>query len=315
MDTITEPRVFDRMSALGDLTRSRILVLLEQGEFTVTELMSVVQLPQSTVSRHLKVLADDGWVTSRTSGTSRYYRIPAALEPEARELWALVRVDVVSTVGTAGDTERAAAVLAQRRRQSRAFFASSADRWDSVRDDLFGSGTDLLPLFGLLNPRWTVGDLGAGTGQFTERMAPFVGRVIAVDASAEMIDAAQERLAGLANVECRRGDLERLPVADSELDLAVALLVLHYIVEPVEVLKEARRALGPGGRLVVVDMRHHERDGYREEVGHVWPGFDQDAMARWHQEAGFVDFNYQPLPARPDASGPLLFVASAAVPD
>ena len=315
MDTTTEPRVFDRMSALGDLTRSRILVLLEKGEFTVTELMRVVQLPQSTVSRHLKVLADDGWVTSRTSGTSRYYRTPAALEPEAREFWALVRVDVVSAAVSAGDTERAAAVLAQRRRQSREFFASSADRWDGLRDDLFGAGTDLLPLFGLLDPRWTVGDLGAGTGQFTERTAPYVERVIAVDASTEMIDAAQARLAGLVNAEFRTGELERLPVADGELDLAVALLVFHYIVEPVAVLKEARRALGPGGRLIVVDMRRHERDGYREEMGHVWPGFDQDAMSRWHQEAGFVNFSYRPLPARPDASGPLLFVASATVPD
>ena len=106
MDTSTEPRVFDRMSALGDLTRSRILVLLEQGEFTVTELMRVVQLPQSTVSRHLKVLADDGWVTSRTSGTSRYYRMPATVEPEARELWGSSGARIAVVGHPIGDTPR-----------------------------------------------------------------------------------------------------------------------------------------------------------------------------------------------------------------
>ena len=97
MNTMIELRVFDRMTALGDLTRSRILVLLEQNELTVSELMSVIQLPQSTVSRHLKVLADDGWVTSRTSGTSRYYRMSTSLEPDARELWDLVRVEVMQS--------------------------------------------------------------------------------------------------------------------------------------------------------------------------------------------------------------------------
>lgn len=314
MNTLTEVRVFDRMTSLGDPARSRILVLLEQGELTVSELVQVVQLPQSTVSRHLKMLADDGWIASRTSGTSRHYRMSPDLEADARELWLLVRAEVAGSGLTAGDAERAAAVLAGRRQRSRAFFASSAGRWDAVRDDLFGTGTDMLPLFGLLDRRWTVGDLGAGTGQLTARVAPHVARVIAVDASPEMVEAGRARTHGLANTEFRTGELERLPVADGELDLAVMLLVLHYVVEPVEALREARRALAPGGRLIVVDMRRHDREGYREEMGHVWPGFEPDVSRRWLCDAGFHDVHIQPLPARPDASGPLLFVASATVP-
>ena len=299
------------MSALGDLARGRLLLLLEQGEFTVSELVQVSQLPQSTVSRHLKILADDGWVTSRASGTSRFYRMAASLEPAARELWALVRPDVAAA-GLAGeDGERARAVLQERRGRSREFFAGVAQRWDGVREELFGDDSEMFPLFGLLDATAVVGDLGAGTGHFAAGVAPFVGRVVAVDASEEMLEAARDRLVGAANVDLRCGTLENLPIEDCELDVAVLLLVLHYVVEPPAVLEEVHRTLKPGGRVVIVDMRRHAREGYQEEMGHVWPGFDEAELASWHQETGLEDFAYRPLPVRPEAAGPLLFVTSA----
>jgi len=287
---------------------------LEQGEFTVSELVRVSQLPQSTVSRHLKILANDGWVTSRASGTSHFYRMAESLEPAARELWALVRPDVAAAGLTEQDDERARAVLLERRGRSREFFSSVARRWDNVRGELFGSDSEMFPLFGLLDPTATLGDLGAGTGHFTARVAPFVGHVVAVDASDKMLEAARDRLEGQPNVDLRRGDLEALPIDDAELDVAVLLLVLHYVVDPTTILREARRALKPGGRLIVVDMRPHSREGYLEEMGHVWSGFDEVDLAGWHRDAGFADFTHRPLPARPEASGPLLFVTSATRP-
>ncbi len=312
MDIIAEPpRVFDRMSALGDLARGRLLLLLERGEFTVSELVRISQLPQSTVSRHLKILADDEWVTSRASGTSRFYRMAASLDPEAQELWALVRPDVAAAGLAEEDDERARAVLSERRRRSRKFFSGVALRWDGVREELFGSESEIFPLFGLLDPTATLGDLGAGTGHFAARVAPFVGKVIAVDASEEMLGAARDRLGDAPNVDLRRGDLESLPIEDGELDVAVMLLVLHYVVHPPTIFREACRALKPCGRLIVVDMRPHSREGYLEEMGHVWPGFEEADLAGWHRDAGLADFAHRPLPARPEASGPLLFVTSA----
>ena len=315
MDTITaEPRVFDRMSALGDLIRGRLLVLLEQNELTVSELVSVFQLPQSTVSRHLKILADDGWVVSRASGTSRYYRMASKLDDGALELWALVRPDVAAGGRAEEDQERAKAVLRDRRDRSREFFSAAAQKWEGLREDLFGADSEMFPLFGLLDPNATVGDLGAGTGHFSVRVAPFVAKVIALDASEEMLGAARKRLDGVTNVDLRRGELEQLPVEDGELDIAVLLLVLHYVVDPPTILSEACRALAPGGRLVIVDMKLHSRDGYLEDMGHVWPGFEDSDLARWHQEAGLTHFASRPLPANPNASGPLLFIASATRP-
>ena len=69
--------ILDHMTALSDSTRCRMLLLLEKHELTVSELCAVLQLPQSTVSRHLKTLGDDDWVTSRRDGTSRFYTMPA----------------------------------------------------------------------------------------------------------------------------------------------------------------------------------------------------------------------------------------------
>ena len=59
------PSLFDSFTALSDATRCRLLALIEHHELTVSELCAVLQLPQSTVSRHLKTLSDDDWVTSR----------------------------------------------------------------------------------------------------------------------------------------------------------------------------------------------------------------------------------------------------------
>lgn len=299
------------MSTLGDAARSRLLLLLEQGELMVSELVSVLQLPQSTVSRHLKVLADDGWVVSRADGTSRHYRMSPDLEATARELWELVSEEVRQAGVALEDAERAKVVLARRRERSREFFATAAGRWDTRRVALFGREAEVLPLFGLLDAEWTVGDLGAGTGPLAEAIAPFVRKVVAVDASAEMLTAANARLAHRDNVELRQGDLEELPIAEGELDVAMMLLVLHYIVDPQAVLMEACRALAPGGRLVIVDMRAHARDGYREEMGHLWPGFSEDQLEEWVRGAGLEEFRYRPLPPRPEAEGPLLFLATA----
>ena len=80
------------MQSLADPTRLRLLRLLERNELGVVELCDVLQLPQSTVSRHLKVLADEGLTGSRRHGTTNLYRtILDELQPPARKLWLLAR--------------------------------------------------------------------------------------------------------------------------------------------------------------------------------------------------------------------------------
>jgi ubiquinone/menaquinone biosynthesis C-methylase UbiE len=307
-----EAAIFDDLTALADATRSRMLLVLERHELTVSELCAVLQLPQSTVSRHLKTLADADWVTSRRDGTSRYYTL--ALDdraPATRRLWAILREQVGVTPGADQDARRLRVVLGRRQTKSQEFFASAAGQWDRLRQDLFGRASYLHALPGLLDPDWVIGDLGCGTGQVAAALAPFVKRVVAVDRSSDMLQAARRRVRDLPNVEVRRGDLEALPIQDGELDAATLLLVLHHLPEPAEALVEAARVLRPGGRLLISDMLPHDREAYRHQMGHVWLGFGEEALQRLLSNAGFDRARVAPLPADPDAKGPALFVASA----
>src|SRR6476660_5882841 len=80
------------MESLADPTRLRLLRLLERNELGVAELCDILQLPQSTVSRPLKLLADQRWVRHRRQGTNHLYRtILDELEIGARKLWLLAR--------------------------------------------------------------------------------------------------------------------------------------------------------------------------------------------------------------------------------
>jgi ubiquinone/menaquinone biosynthesis C-methylase UbiE/DNA-binding transcriptional ArsR family regulator len=309
---VTTTAIFDDLTTLSDSTRSRMLLLLERNELTVTELCSVLQLPQSTVSRHLKTLADASWVVSRRDGTSRYYAL--SLDERgapARRLWSLLREQVSATAGADQDARRLKGVLSRRQSASQEFFESAAGQWDKLREELFGAASHLQALPALLDDCWVVGDLGCGTGQVASALAPFVARVIAVDRSGEMLQAARRRLRELPNVEVKRGELEALPIADAELDAATLLLVLHHLPDPGAALAEAARVLKPGGRLLISDMLPHDREEYRQQMGHVWLGFDDDQLRRLLAAAGFARVRIVPLPAHAAAKGPALFVATA----
>jgi ArsR family transcriptional regulator len=311
MNISHQPAIFDRMTALADTTRSRMLLVLERHELTVNELKSVLQLPQSTVSRHLKTLGDEGWVISRPEGTSRRYRMTDKLDPSVRRLWHLVREQVIATSAAAQDARRVQTVLAHRRTRSQKFFSSAAGQWDRLRGELFGSRADIVGMLGLIDESWHVGDLGCGTGQLSEMIAPFAGRVIAVDDSAAMIGAARKRLSSFENVVVRNGELEALPIEDESLDVALLFLVLHYVVEPELAIAEAHRVLKPGGRLILVDMMPHDRQDLLDQMGHVWRGFSEEQIASLLQDAGFPGGRYHPLPADESAKGPSLFTAVA----
>jgi SAM-dependent methyltransferase len=311
MTSAPAPPVLDRLSSLADETRARILLLLEGSEMTVSELCQVLQLPQSTVSRNLSILAREGWLSARSEGTSRHYRLARELDESAGRLWAAVREDFADSDAVRADGARARSVLETRAERSRAFFSAEAGRWDTLREDLFGRRAELQLLPGLLEGTEVVGDLGCGTGQLARLLAPFAGQVVGVDRSAEMLELARERLAGASNVELREGELEALPLDDASLDVAILSLVLHYTADPCRVLAEARRVLRPAGRLLVLDMERHNRAAFREEMGHVWLGFTTDELEGWLEEAGFQDIRVARPPADTDASGPLLMSVRA----
>ena len=260
------------------------------------------------------MLGDASWVTSRRDGTSRYYSSNEPPHPTAGKLWSLLREQVGATSAADQDARRLKSVMARRQTASQQFFESGAGRWDKLREELFGRCVAPAGAAGLLDESWTVGDLGCGTGQVAAALAPFVASVIAVDRSGDMLQAARRRLRDSANVEVRRGELEALPIDDGTLDAATLMLVLHHTPDPAAVLADAARTLRSGGRLLVTDMLPHDREEYRQQMGHVWLGFSEEQLRRLLTAAGFVSIRITALEPDANAQGPALFVASARKP-
>jgi ArsR family transcriptional regulator len=302
------------MDCLADPTRLRLLRLLERHELGVVELCDVLQLPQSTVSRHLKVLGDLGWVRSRRQGTTNLYRmILDELESTTRRLWLVAREQVEEWPAVQHDQLRLTRRLREKQGDSQQFFAGAAARWDKLRGELYGEGFNQAAMLALLPKETVVADLGCGTGKMAAALAPFVKKVIAVDNSPAMLKAAQRRTADFANVELKRGDLEHLPLEDDACDAAMLLLALTYVAEPAAAIQEMARILRPGGKAIVVDLLPHDRDDFRRQMEQQWMGFPKEELERIMQEAGLTEIRWQELPPEEGAKGPGLFLAVGAV--
>ena len=313
--TVNQPDALLRwMGSLADGTRLRILRLLERHELGVVELCDVLQMPQSTVSRHLKLLADERWVESRRQGTTNFYRmILDELDEPARRLWLLARGQTDRWATLHQDQVRLARRLRQRRAESQAFFAGAAGEWDRLREELYGTSFGRDAAMALLPSTWTVADLGCGTGLQAADLARFVAKVIAVDNSDAMLAAARARTRDLPHVEVREGDLEALPIEDGTCDAAVCVLVLTYLPEPAAAVREMRRVLKPGGRAVVVDLLRHDREDFRRRMGQQSLGFERQGLCDMLEEAGFTEAQCRELPPEMETSGPALLLATGEV--
>lgn len=297
------------MQSLSDQTRARLLRLLERHDLTVVELCSILQIPQSTVSRHLKILVDDEWIASRRDGTSHLYRMRANdLDSAQRRLWQLVRESSVPVEIAEQDAQRLDEVLAQRRSRSQNFFSSAYGQWDRMRAELFGHRIDGWALSAMLDPQLVVGDLGCGTGNMSQLLAPWVKKVYAIDSSSAMLQIAKKRLKDWERVELRQGELTSLPLEDGTLQVVLLVLVLPYVEAPDQVFAEAARVTQRGGRLIILDMQPHQRMEYRDELGHTWLGFQEKQLRDWLLDSGWKPSRWQPLPPDTEAKGPNLFV-------
>ncbi len=320
------------LRALGDETRLRIAAVLLAGPFNVNELVGILGLGQSRVSRHLKILLDAGLVRARRDGSWVYYTLAdawrdgRAVSDRAGVGGDGVEGDGVAPLLTAlaGSLQGALEVerdavnrcLERRREQAGRFFGGPevAAGWDARRDSVQGPADYLDRVVEALGPAETVVDLGTGTGVLLSRLSGQSSRVIGVDASDEMLRVARDhvRELGLGNVELRLGALEHLPLADGEADAAVANMVLHHVAQPGEALREARRSLRPGGRLAIADFRTHTQESYREKLGDLWLGFEQHEVAAWLDGAGFDVERLEEV--SPAGGRPAVFLALASLP-
>ncbi len=298
---------------LADPTRVRLLALLEQEELAVQELMAVLEMAQSRVSRHLAILRDAGLLRDRRDGTYVYYRFPTPLRGEWHSVWELVKRAQHDDAATQRDRASLANVLEARAARTRSWFDSVGPEWDALRKVFNDDALRARAVARLVPPGITVCDVGTGTGVLALELARLGLRVVAVDHSARMLDAARAKLAaeGLSRVELRRGDAADLPLEEASVDAAFAHMVLHYLPSPADAVAEMGRIVRPGGVVVVVDFEEHDRQWMREELGVQWLGFPLDDVHGWLERAGLRDVDIE----RGEASGvgrdlPAPFIAS-----
>lgn len=297
------------IKALADDTRLRLVHLLAHHELNVGELLEILGMGQSRVSRHLKILADAGLCVPRRDGAWVFYTL--ARRGEAARILDALRPALETLPQARDDLAAAARVLQSRSQASRRFFDRVAPQWESLTREALG-GLDLPALvLERLPDCQVVADLGCGAGALVARLLEKARCVIGVDSSPRMLSQALRRVSpyvGAAGnitgseagerVSLRLGDLEHLPLSDGEAGCAVLSLVLHHLPSPSRGIREARRVLAPGGRCVVLEFARHEDETMRRRHGDRWLGFEAEELAGWLDAAGFrvVETSRLPLP-------------------
>lgn len=282
--------MLELFKSLADPTRLRLLNILQQGEFTVQELLDILHMGQSRISRHLKILLDAGLLTVKREGTWAYYRLkPAGYLSE--RLLPLLKPELEKLQEAAVDRAAVANVLAARRERSQHFFERHARDWDQLAQQLLPTPDYVERFLACLPTSNCLLEIGFGTGGLLEMLCHKGKKVIGVDHAPAMLVSARQRLgkAGRDNIELRLGEMEHLPLDSSSVDTAVLNMVLHHASDPLTVLSEVYRVLQPGGLLFVADLQRHQDEWMREKLADQWLGFTEEELFGWGVQAGFIN--------------------------
>lgn len=303
---------------LGDDARLRILRLLAAERLNVSELTGILGIAQSGVSRHLGLLKDAGLIAEQREGGYTYFRPAPALlagEDGSGPLAALLQSEFAAAART--DTGRADdARLAEVRRLRKENFEAHAGPDTNARQLVPGrSWAAWSRALGHLLPPLRVADIGCGEGYLTVEASRWASRVIAVDRSPVVLKRARALATRrrVRNVIWKKGELERLPLRDASVDVALLSQTLHHAPDPARALAEAARVVVPGGRVLVLDLREHDERWVRDRLGDRWLGFSDEALARLLKGAGLTDVRVS-VGARRTGDPFTVIVASGAKP-
>ena len=286
MQEIEQDRALRYFKALSDETRLRLLNILRFKEFNVQELMGILDMGQSRISRRLKLIQEGGLIESRRDGLWSFYRAVDG-DPGGRFTDSICYLFEEHSIYQQ-DLDAAATLLRTRKLRSRHFFDSVASNWESLKRSVIGELDLVGEIVSLIPPTESAADLGCGSGTLLERIAGKMRMVIGVDSSREMLAEAAKRLGRKAELaDLRIGELEHLPLGDGEAEVAIINLVLHHLRNPRQGLLEARRTLPKGGTLILADFHKHEQEMMRSRYGDHWLGFSAEEVQTWLEDAGF----------------------------
>ena len=280
-------KITEVLQVLSDSTRLRMLRLLKQEELSVAELQEILEMGQSRISSHLSLLRRHSMVSVRKEGKKTFY----ALITENSEQYDIVKLSIsIESNEEFWETDQSSLqrILDRRRRVSESYFEEVAGRlgknyvpgrsWESI-------GHFLLRLV----PKIVIADLGAGEGMISHLLAEHAQKVYCIDRSKSMVriglDIAKRN--GLSNLVYKLGDLEKVPLADQSIDLALMSQSLHHAEHPEKALKEAYRILKPKGQLIILDLKQHQFEKARELYSDRWLGFAENELYKMVKICGF----------------------------
>ncbi|KXF76792.1 ArsR family transcriptional regulator [Paramesorhizobium deserti] len=296
----------DTLKAAAESSRLRILALLSRGDLTVSDLTSILGQSQPRVSRHLKLLYEAGLINRYQEGSWAYFRLSdeGSSGEIARAL--IARLDDADPL-LERDLERLAAVKSQRQQKATAYFSTNARSWDRIRLLHVSESAVEAALKRIVGktPFQSMLDVGTGTGRLLELFSLLYVRGVGIDINRDMLTVARANLdrAGITNAQVRQGDVYALPVERESFDLVTIHQVLHFLEDPQAAIREAARALRPGGRLLIVDFAPHTLEFLREEHAHLRLGFSDEQMRAWLTEAGLAVDETQKLESKGGDAG------------
>ena len=279
---------------LGDDVRLRLLRLLAEERLNVTELTGILALAQSGVSRHLGLLKDAALISEEREAGFTFYSIPPALRETQNgfgPLWPLLEAHfqaIAVTPAGLADSARLEEVRRVRKENFEAHAGPDTNERQLVPGRSWAAWARAL---GHLLPPMRVADLGCGEGYLTVETSRWASRVIAVDRSAEVLKRARSLASRrkVTNVIWKRGELDKLPLRDRTVDVALFSQALHHAADPARALREAVRILVAGGRVLILDLREHGQTWVRERLGDESFGFSDERLAALLTDAGLQD--------------------------
>jgi SAM-dependent methyltransferase len=282
--------VISFLKCIANEARLGIISVLSHGDFSVMEIVTILSMGQSRISRHLKILQESGVVTSRRKGSWIIYALDDPPD-ERGKILALILDWARGEEAYRAIEDAVESALEQRRLRSRAYFSKDGSHWQLLKRRYIDEVQYYKILRKAIGERRVIADLGCGAGETIESLVKYHELVIGVDNSPEMLKSARRNLAEWTGkgVDLRLGDLEHLPLRDEEVDGVVASLVLHHLAKPADVFREFYRVLHPGGKVVVLEFEEHQDKAALESMGDLWFGFMQDDLEVWMTNAGFEE--------------------------
>ncbi len=280
--------------ALADQLRLQILRLLKSESFGVLELCRILDIRQSALSHHLKILADANLVSTRKEGNSVFYR-RALLSAEA--LFCDIKKTVFDNIDmleiSSTQSRKIKQIQLERSQLSLNFFNRNADKFREkqgliVEHSDYASSLHELITGLALSEDVAVMEVGPGEGQLLTELSARFNRLTALDNSRDMLKKSREAISKTArsDVEFILGDTALAKKQNLSSDLIIFNMVLHHIPSPAKTFEEVASLLNPQGFLLIVELCSHDQDWVRESCGDLWLGFDQGDLNHWAAKAG-----------------------------